>query len=232
MKAIAKRLDAHFAACAAAAAGVAMVGQSADAAIVHSGIINLTINNDTNGLYLNIATGAYNTTGGGGTTVPGWDVNPYGGGTVLNFWNAATPTGGTYVRGGGATGTTIANLAPDTLIGAGISSGAAAFNTLTWSSTQGAAHTAPGQNLGFVFSSNQNIVGFRFFKEGDPVGSVHYGWMRIALGSAVSQPRQLVEYAYESEIGVGIGAGQVPAPGALALLGLAGVVGTRRRRHN
>jgi nitrate reductase gamma subunit len=75
-----------------------------------------------------------------------------------------------------------------------------------------------------------NLVGFRFVNEA--TGQTHYGWMRILLGGAglAAQPRSIIEYAFESSAGVGIGAGViVPAPGAIALLGLAGLVSRRRR---
>jgi uncharacterized protein (TIGR03382 family) len=55
--------------------------------------------------------------------------------------------------------------------------------------------------------------------------------MRIeVVGTLAAQPRAVVEFAYESQAGVGIAAGVIPAPGAIALLGLAGLAGSRRRR--
>jgi MYXO-CTERM domain-containing protein len=49
-----------------------------------------------------------------------------------------------------------------------------------------------------------------------------------ATGNLVT--RTVVDFAYESVAGESIAAGAVPAPGALALLGVAGLAGTRRRR--
>ena len=211
MTSIAKRLDAHFAACAAAAAGVAMVGvDKADAAIVWSGPVNITIPSTTAGVYLNVVTGVNNPSP---ASVPGWDVNPWGS-TTLNMFG---PTGGGHYT----TGTTAQydNVAAGTLIGP-----AATF------SNSGTANINPATPLNL--NSANNLVGFKFFREGDAAGTLHYGWMRISLGSSQgAQPRAVVEYAYEDQIGVAINAGAVPAPGALALLGLAGVVGTRRRRN-
>jgi MYXO-CTERM domain-containing protein len=48
-----------------------------------------------------------------------------------------------------------------------------------------------------------------------------------ATGNLVT--RTVVDFAYESVAGASIAAG-VPAPGALALLGVAGLAGARRRR--
>lgn len=199
-----------------AVAAVAGVAGHASAAIVWSGIVNLNIPSTTNGLYLNVVTGAFNTTGGAGTTVPGWDVNPWSS-TTLNFFNPAAPTGGVYMRltGAGAPTSGVSNLAGGTIIS----------SASTWSS--GAAQTTgPGA---FALNSSNNIVGFRFNNEA--TGTLHYGWMRVSLASTLQgQPRTLVEYAFESLAGTAIAAGAVPAPGAIALLGLAGLAGSRRRR--
>ena len=213
MSTIAKRLDAHFAACAAAAAGVAMVGgtKAADAAIVWSGPINITIPSTTAGVYLNVATGVNNVNP---ASVPGWDVNPWSS-TGLNMF--APTVGGGHVTTGAAT--VYDNMTAGTAIGPASTFGNTGTTTI---------NAATPLNL----NSSNNLVGFRFFREGDAAGTLHYGWMRIQLGSsAAAQPRAIVEYAYEDQIGIAINAGQVPAPGALALLGLAGVVGTRRRRN-
>jgi MYXO-CTERM domain-containing protein len=53
-----------------------------------------------------------------------------------------------------------------------------------------------------------------------------------AAGSAgTSMTRTVVDFAWENVAGTSIdaGAGAVPAPGAIALLGLAGLAGRRRR---
>jgi MYXO-CTERM domain-containing protein len=74
------------------------------------------------------------------------------------------------------------------------------------------------------------MIGFRFVSS---AGTTHYGWMRFAMGApgsaGTAMTRTVVDYAYESVAGTSIAAG-VPAPGALALLGVAGLAGARRRR--
>lgn len=205
---LSNRLMKHFGAAAAAAT---VVG-AANAAIVWSGAVNLDIPVSTNGLYLNVVNGANNlpAPGGAGGTVPGWDINPWSSST-LNFFNPTNPSGGVYVRASGTSG--VSNLAPSALIS----------SASTWSS--GTAQTT-GANA-FVFNSSNNIVGFRFNNEA--TSTLHYGWFRISLGATLTSPRAVVEYAYESVAGVGIAAGAIPAPSALALLGLAGLAGRRRR---
>lgn len=205
------RLEAHFAACAVAAAAVGAIAtaERADAAIVWSGIVNINIPSNVDGAYLNVITGQ---SGSAGSGVTGWDVNPYGA-TNLQFFSSV---GGGYVRGGGSSTTLVDNLAHGTLINASQSFGSG--NAETTGSTA------------FNLGSMSNLVGFRFVNEA--TGATHYGWMRILLGGAglSAQPRAIIEYAYENVAGVGIGAGQIiPAPGALALLGLAAITGRRRR---
>lgn len=201
MSVISNRLQLHLAAAAAVAAGLA--GSSADAQIVHFANQNRIINSDFNGLYLNVLTGAYNTTGGAGSTVTGgWHINPYGS-TTLDWWQSTT-NAVSYVQSAGA----LSNLAAGTAIGA--------------SSTFGTAPLSTNLTL-----NGTSLVGFRF-----NVGTAtHYGWFRIALaGTFGGQPRSIVEWAYNSTAGQSINAGAIPAPGALALLGLAGLAGSRRRR--
>lgn len=208
---ITNRLNAHFAAAAAVAASAGVLGAAhqADAAIVWSGVVNITIPSNIDGVYMNVLTGQ---TGTSGASVSGWDINPYGS-TTLQFYAATT---GGYVRGLGSSTTLVDNLAQGTLINASQSFGTGNAETT------GATAFFPG--------SMSNLVGFRFVNEA--TGATHYGWMRILLGGAglAAQPRTIIEYAYENVAGAGIGAGVIiPAPGAIALLGLAGLVGRRRR---
>lgn len=198
------RLTQHFALAAVATAAVS----SANAQIVHSGIVNLNIPATTNGLYLNVVTGQTNLPAGGtGSTVPGWDVN-FWSSTGFGMFNPASPAGGVYVVTAPGFG---ANMAFGAEIGAG--------NTYGSGTTSNIAQ--------WNLNSDQNLVGFRFFNEGN--GQVHYGWARIAFGSAITS-RTLVEYAFDATPGASIGAGVVPAPSAMALLGLGGLVAGRRRR--
>ena len=199
------RLVKHLAIAATAAAGVA---GASNAAVVYSGIVNLNIAATTNGLYLNVVNGAINEPGnGGGGTVPGWDVNPWGS-TGFGLFSAAAPAGGSYVN----LGANLFNLPSGQLISAAQTYGSLATGT---------------NNAQWNLNSSNNIVGFRFQNEANG-NATHYGWFRVAFGATISS-RTLVEYAYEGTSGTGINAGTIPAPGAIALLGLAGLVGRRRR---
>jgi hypothetical protein len=86
-------------------------------------------------------------------------------------------------------------------------------------------------NTQWNLNSSINLVGFRLVDASLGAGNF-YGWMRISLGAtAGGQPRAIVEYAYENS-GAGIGAGVVPEPTTVALLGVmaAGALGVRAWR--
>ncbi len=81
-------------------------------------------------------------------------------------------------------------------------------------------------------NGSNNLIGFRFVDPSLNGGAIAYGWMRISLGATSgAQPRAIVEYAYEDS-GAGIGAGVVPEPTTMALLGAmaAGALGVRAWR--
>jgi len=208
------RLEKHIVAAAAVAAGVAA---SANAAVVYSGVLNFSCAIDIDGTYINVQTGQL--TNGPGSGVPGWDVNPYrsSSGSGMNFFS---PTGGGMVSAVAGTGPAL-NLASGALIG----------STSNFSSST--ASIAFGSAAGQWQYGTNNLVGFRFVSS---AGTTHYGWMRFLMGTQPATgnlvTRTVVDFAYESVAGASIAAGDngIPAPGALALLGVAGLAGARRRR--
>ena len=208
---LSNRLAKHF----AAAAAVTVVAGAANAAVVYSGIVNFVCAVDIDGCYINVQTNTLSN--GPGTGVPGWDVNPYSSGGGMNFFNS---TGGGQMRYPGVTTGPAGNLALGTAIGA-----TGSYNTATTGVVFGSA-------AGNWQYSAENIIGFRFVAA---AGTTHYGWMRFLMGAAgssgTSMTRTVVDYGWESVAGTSIaaGAGIIPAPGAIALLGLAGLAGRRRR---
>ena len=200
---LSNRLAKHFAAAAAAS----VVAGAANAAIVHWANANLVIPATIDGLYINVETQA---SGSAGSVVAGWDINPYSA-TSLTWFNA---TGTGMLRYPGVTTGSAGNLTLGTSVGATGSYGSGAV-------TVGAA-------AGNWVLNASNYFGFRFVAAD---GLTHYGWGRMDVGAAITT-RTLAEIAYESTAATAINVGDngtVPAPGAIALLGLAGLAGRRRR---
>ena len=78
------------------------------------------------------------------------------------------------------------------------------------------------------FYGATGYVGFRFSTD---VGmNWNYGWLKYT-GGTDGNTGSWTEWAYNSTANASIQAGQVPAPGAAALIGLAGLVASRRRRN-
>lgn len=194
---------------------VSSVVSSVDAAVVSSGPVNITIPGVPPGVFLNVVTGQVGTSFSG---VPGADVNLFGFGTTLTVSGpvvngAQSPTGG-FARLND--GLNVANLASGVVIGN--------LPNMFWQTVNAGITTTSPAGSTFVLNSTNNYAGFRFLNEN--TGQVHYGYLRLSIGATLAT-RSIIEYAYEDVAGASI---LVPAPSALALLGAAGIAGSRRRR--
>lgn len=197
---LSNRLAKHFGAAAAAA----LVVGSANAAIVAWENCNLIIPNNIDGLYINVETRA---TGSANTVVPGWDLNPYSA-TSLTWFNA---TGTGMLRSPGATTGSAGNLAVGTVVSATGSFGSGAVTV--------------GSLPGNWQLNSVNIFGFRFVAADN---QTKYGWGTFQIGSSISGADRMITNLYYEDSGASITV--VPAPGAMALVGLAGLAARRRRR--
>lgn len=194
------RLAAHF----AVAAVATVVAGAAQAAIVHWDA-NLVIPNNIDGQYINVET---QTAGSAAGNVAGWDLNPYGTSTTAMSWfAAAAPSGCVMGLGQGGLTAAVASLSAGTLV-----SSASTFGNTASSVTAG----------GWVLNAN-NYFGFRFLGAD---ALTHYGWGVFSVGATMGV-RTLVSVEFESTAGASVTV--APAPGAIALLGLAGLAGRRRR---
>ena len=191
---------------------IVLASLSGAASIAHASIVvvpvNLAIPVTPAGLYINISTGVSSTTASG---APGWDIN-VGGTHALNF---VSPGGYNFVR---------LNLAP-------MSAGPSNVGNLFMISNMmpSASWIAGGSSDGFINNSSANYVGFQF------VGNdslTHFGWMQFSIGASVTgSDRKIVSYGWNTASTMTLAGSSitVPAPGALALLGLAGFASRRRR---
>ena len=194
------RLAAHF----AVAAVATVVAGAAQAAIVHWDA-NLVIPNNIDGQYINVETQTFGSAAG---LVAGWDLNPYGTSTTAMSWfAAAAPSGCVMGLGQGGLTSAVASLSAGTLV-----SSASTFGNTASSVSAG----------GWVLNAN-NYFGFRFLGAD---ALTHYGWGVFSVGATMGV-RTLVSVEFETTAGAGVTV--APAPGAIALLGLAGLAGRRRR---
>lgn len=195
----------------AVAALAAIISAPAQAQIVYSGPVNISIPNNIDGIYMNLVTGATGTSGG---AVAGWDINPYSavpGG--FHLWGATTTT---WLNTSGVIGDAAGYvLAPNTPIGTGTNF----------------FRPGGGTNLATAVTLNApNLFGVQFTNE--PGGTNHFGWIEITFG-ADAGTRAITGWAFDATPNMTIAAGVVPEPGtyALMLAGLAGIAGFAARRR-
>ena len=197
---LSNRLVKHFGAAAAAAT---LVG-AANAAIV-TWNCNLVIPNNIDGQYINVETQVAGSAAG---LVAGWDLNPYGTSTTAMSWfAAAAPSGCVMGLGQGGATAAVASLSAGTLV-----SSASTFGNTASSVTAG----------GWMLNA-ANYFGFRFLGAD---ALTHYGFGKMTVGATMGV-RTLNFVSFESTAGASINV--IPAPGAIALLGLVGLTGRRRR---
>ena len=204
-------LSRSFTIAAALSIGIA---SASHAAVISSGPVNINIGGFPPGVFLDVVTGQVGTSFGG---FAGYDVNLFGFGATLTVSGpivngAQSPTGG-FARLND--GLNVANIANGAAIGD--------LPNMFWQTVNAGITTTSPAGSPFFLNSTNNYAGFRFLNEA--TNQVHYGYLRLSIGSTLAT-RSIIEYAYESVPGASIA---VPAPGALALLAVAGIGGARRR---
>lgn len=178
-----------------ALAATAVVAGTASADVVHWADANLVIPATFAGLYINVET----RTTGSSKSLAGWDINPYGSGSLLWY----SPTGEGMLQLPEYTGASSLSL------GYVVDASGTFLDDTSSEFVEGFD--------GFWQYNASNYFGFSFTASD---GELHYAWGRMVVG-ATETSRVIAEIAFESDAGVGIAVGAVPAPGAIALLGLA-----------
>lgn len=199
----------------AALAGAALAAPAipnADAAIIYSGPVSISVPNTTAGVYLNFVTNISNVNP---ASVPGWDFNPFGSGGNLAMFSSATAGHVTNYIGVGATVSAL-NFG----------------DSISAASTYGTTGTQTTTGAGAPFRTTQSTayVGVQFQNEAN-ANLLTYGWVLLSTTATTGFPATIIGYAYESS-GAAITAGAIPEPSTFALLGVvaAGAVGLRAWR--
>jgi MYXO-CTERM domain-containing protein len=202
-----------------AASAVAITTAGTAHAAVDRWDCNLSIPATSAGLFINIQS---RVTGTNGASVLGWDFNLYttspSAPSLTMFGNIGTR----FMRAPGQFGYAVGNLQEGQEVGPE----QFAFGLFN---PEGEAYSAifntPGQpGFGNWNLNSINYFGFRFAAN---TGAIHYGNGRMDVG-ANANVRTLKFIEWNTTPGAGMPV--IPAPGALALLGLAGF-GRSRRRH-
>lgn len=185
---------------------LALSAASAPAAIVYSGIKDLTISSTFDSLFLNIDNAATS-----GSEMSGWDVEVFFGGEGFGNSETFQP-----VR------QTTAADSPIVPLESGATVDLSGIYAISYAGSD--SHVGPGANQ---FQSGETAyLGFRFTP--DAGGGPYYGWMQVIFSNTGGEGK-IIDWAYEDS-GAAITVGAVPEPSmaALAMLSLPFLL-TRRR---
>lgn len=182
---------------------------SANAAVIYSGLQDIAIPTGFSGIYINLDTGATS-----GSTITGWDINPFFSGAGLANSAAFQP----------------ARLASGNLDPAiRLNLGDVVSSSLIYSSGFGGSGD-PTPHLGAAANQfqvgSEGYVGFRFTT--DSAAGPYYGWIRVAFTNNTSGGL-IKDWAYDNT-GAAITIESIPEP-SRALLGLMGLLAVLLRRR-
>lgn len=179
--------------------------------IIYSGIRNVSVPADFDGVYIDLDTGTTST-----SELANWDINLFFGGYAIA--NSATFQ---PVRQGTTSDSLVLNLAPGTLIDA---SG-------PYASADAGSEGHIGTGAGQFQAGTEGYLGFKFEPTGG--GGPYYGWMRMILTMGTAGA-QVLDWAYDNTgapIVVGITSVPEPGPTAAVALGIAGAFSVIRRHR-
>ena len=183
---------------------------SADAVVIYSGLQNIAIPTDYNGIYINIDNAATS-----GSTILGWDINPFFGGAGLANSAAFQPA-----RLASGNLDPILRLNVGDVVGAGLN-----YSTGFGGSGDPVSYLGVAANQFQVGS--EGYLGFRFTT--DASGGPYYGWMRVVFTN--NTPGGLIKDWAHEDTGLQITISGVPEPSRVLLLGLGAAGFLQRRRR-
>ncbi|MFN0079451.1 MAG: PEP-CTERM sorting domain-containing protein [Prosthecobacter sp.] len=184
------------------------VAVPAPAAVIYSGLQNIALPTDFDGVYLDIDTGAFST-----STITGWDINPFFGGSAIGNSADFQPA-----RTGLNNDDPIVRLSYGALVNADLF-----YSTGEGGSGDPVSHLGSGSNQ--FDPGVEGYLGFKFTT--NAAAGPYYGWMRVVLTNNTSGGL-IKDWAYD-DTGAPI---HTPEPGRaiLLLLGMLGLVTQRRRK--
>ena len=193
--------------------GIAVVGALAASGCAGAAVTtwncNLSIPANSTGYFINVDARTFGT-----ANVPGWDLQIYSDSAAPSIvFYCATNAG--IQKGTPPFGLPAANLADCTVVGPS--------SPMTLGGPLEATFSVPTNGVWYL-----NAVNYFGFKFQAADGFVHYGYGTMTVG-ANANIRTLNSLTYDTTPGVAVTV-ECPAPGALALVGLCGLSGKRRRR--
>ncbi len=179
----------------------------APAAIIYSGLQNIAIPTNFDGVYLDIDTGISST-----SLITGWDINPFFGGAAIGNSAEFQPA-----RFGTNNDDPIMRLYYGDLV-----DGSLFYSTGEGGSGYPVSHLGAG--MGQFAPGEEGYIGFKFTT--NDASGPYYGWLRVVLTNDTAGG-VIRDWAYD-DTGAPI---QAPEPGraALLLLGMLGFLSRRRR---
>jgi hypothetical protein len=188
------------------AAGFALTAGQARGAIVYSGVVNVEIPTDFDGVYIDLDGMAPS-----GSEFAGWDINPFFGGSVISTSVDFHPVADSVLSTA-----TILRLDMDVEVGP----------SLTYAASPGGSSDHIGPAADQFTEGVESYIGFQFTLNDD--SGPFFGWISITV-TANNPGGVITGWAYDDE-GQPIMTGAVPEPSSLLLLGLVPLLAWRRRR--
>jgi hypothetical protein len=189
-----------------------VVRHSANAAVIYSGLQNIALPTDYNGIYINLDNGST-----GASVITGWDINPFFGGAGLANSAAFQPA---RLASG--------NLDPMLRLNLGdVVSSSLIYASGFGGSGDPVSHLGAAANQ--FQTGSEGYLGFRFLT--DSSSGPFYGWVRVVFTNNTAGGL-IKDWAYDDS-GSAITIESIPEPSRALLLGLgmAGFLLRRKRSH-
>lgn len=168
----------------AAIVGAVTASFASFAAVVDSGVLNITVPQNNQGIYYNVVTNAFGATPAASA---GWDINIFedtAATGIAFFWPAPSAS-----AGGVATGTVYQSLAVGAVVGP----------ASTYSQASGGG--GPTNFVNFI-TAGPKTLGVRFLNEAG--GGTHFGYINLNTSGPLGFPSTITRIVYENVAGTAV----------------------------